>query len=180
MAHEAKLSLVAKPAVAGQSIEEGRLVSLTSSGLHEDLPTALYAASGTSLNVFVAFQPSDNFSRPTPASMFTALRTSQFYETNPWQNAQENGPFYWAGPSTFDDPTLASGYSLLAKLGGIYTVASGCVVDSANIRVVGNLVKVADDGTGRWAYTASETGAIGRVVDWNPDLWLYTFETIRL
>lgn len=177
MAHEAKLSLNVRPAVAGVSIDEGRLVRLAASGLHVDLLTALLAASGTRLNVYVAFAAPDNFARPTPGAMYLAGQNSQYYETSSWGNFTETDTFYRAGLSTFENPVIASGYVMLAKKGGIYTVPSGVTTDEANLRIPGNLVKVADDGTGRWAYTAVEAVAIGKVVDYDPSTALYTFET---
>lgn len=177
MAHVAKMDLHVRPALAGTTIEEGRLVRLTASGLRNDLPTALFAASGTHLNVYVAFFPPDNFSRPTPDFMYTApWYTSQSILTGTWGNDEQTGTFYSEGLSIRNAPVMTSGMFLQARRGGIYHVTSGCVVDSANIKVVGNLVKVSDDGTGRWEYTASESAAIGKVVDYNPEGTLYTFE----
>lgn len=180
MAHEAKLSLNVRPAVAGQTIDEGRLVRLAASGLHVDLLTALLAASGTTLNVYVAFAAPDNFARPTPATMYTAGQNSQYYETGTWGNFTETDTFYRAGLSTFENPVLASGYVMLAKKGGIYTVPSGCTTDESGLRTPGNLVKVSDDGTGRWAATTSESNAFAKVVDYDPSTALYTFETALL
>lgn len=178
MAHVSKIDLHVRPSVAGESLPEGRLVRLIASGLHDDLPTARLAASGTRLNVYVAFAAPDNFARPTPSAMYTATRNANFYETSAWGNFTETDTFYRVGISTLEDPTMASGYVMLARRGGIYEVASGCVVTSSNLQVVGNLVKVSDDGTGRWEYTTVESSAIAKVVDWNPETQRYTFEFI--
>lgn len=183
MAHEAKLSLYSVPAVAGQAIEEGRLVRLTASGLRNDLPTALPAASGTTINVYVAFAPPDNFSRPTPGSVYTAAPTSYWLENQvagpSWGNQTQTDTWFFQGLSTFEAPLLGSGYLVLAKREGVYTVTSGCVVAGSNIQVVGNLVKVADDGTGRWDSTTVESSAIGTVVDYDPALNTYTFRLTK-
>jgi hypothetical protein len=178
MAHESILSNTVNPAVAGVIIQEGRLVQLVASGLKADLPTALLAASGTRLNVFVAFAAPDNFSRPTPGALYSAGSTSQYYENGTWSNFTETDTFYRMGLSTLENPILASGYSLLAKLGGVYTVPSGCVIDSAALRVVGALAKVSDDGTGRFEVTTNETVVVARVRDFDPSLLNYTFETV--
>lgn len=183
MAHESKLSLTSKPAVAGVAIQEGRLVQIVASGLKQDLPTALLATSGVYLDIYVAFVPPDDFSRPTPASMYTAGSPSTFYENGAWGNFLETDTFYRTGLSTLENPVLASGYGLLAKSYGIYIVPSGCVVASADLQVVGTLVKVSDDNTGRWQTAANQAnpqlGAIGRVVDYDPALQNYTFEMFK-
>ena len=176
MAHEAKLSLNVRPAIAQSLIQEGRLVSLIASGVRDDLPSAVLATSGVRLNTYVAFIPPDNFSRPTPSTLFTAPRTSTFYETGTWGNFVETDTFYRVGPSTLENPFLTSGWGLLAKDKGVYTVPSGCVVTSASLKIAGTLVKVSDDNTGRWEATLLESVAIGKVVDWEPSLDLYTFE----
>jgi hypothetical protein len=176
MAHVAKLSLHVRPAVTGEQIQEGRLVRLTASGLRRDLPTALLAASGVHLNVYVAFAPPDDFARPTDTNMYTAPWYSVMKESDAWGVNKQAGTFLYEGLSLQDNPIMGSGYLVQAHKGGIYHVPSGCVVDSTEIKVVGNLVKVSDDGTGRWEYTASEAAAIGKVVDYNPEGTLYTFE----
>lgn len=176
MAYIARLSRLAKGAVAGQTIQEGRLVSLTSSGLYNDLPTALLAASGVYKNVYVAIVPPDNFARPTPAVMYTARDRDVIYESTGWSNAPETGPFYHEGLSTLENPFLASGYILQAHTGVTVTVPSGCTVPTSNLQVVGNLVKVSDDGTGRFEYTTNQAIAIGVVEDYDPALQTYTFE----
>lgn len=178
MAHEAKLSINVRPAVAGAIIQEGRLVNLTVSGVREDLPTAVLAVSGTRLNTYVAFAPPDNFGRPTPSTLYGATRTSTFYESSAWGNFTETDTFYRTGLSTLENPYMVSGYGLLAKSGGIYIVPSGCVVVSSNLKVVGNLAKVSDDGTGRFEYTTTESIAIAKVVDWDPSTENYTFEKL--
>ena len=180
MAHEARLSVTVKPAVVGEAnLQEGRLIRLTVSGVRDDLPVARFASSGTTINVYVAFVPPDTFSRPTPSQNYIAPRLATFYEGNAWGDNVETGTFYNVGASTLEDPVAVSGWGILAKLGGAYHVSSGCVVDSANIKIVGNLVKVSDDNTGRWEYTASESAAIGRVIDYDT-AGIYTFETFRV
>lgn len=176
MAHVSKMDLHVRPALAGTTIQEGRLVRLAASGLRNDLPTALLAASGTHLNVYVAFVPPDNFSRPTPNSMYTANWYSTLNQDSGWGLNEQTDTFRYQGLSTYENPTMVSGMTLLARRGGIYEVPSGCVVVGANVKAVGNLVKVSDDGTGRWEYTATESAAIGKVVDYNPSTETYTFE----
>ena len=176
MAHVSKMDLHVRPALAGTTIQEGRLVRLVASGLRNDLPTALLAASGTHLNVYVAFVPPDDFSRPTPDFMYTAPWYNTLSETGTWGLNEQTATFRYEGLSTYENPTMVSGMFLQARRGGIYQVPSGCVVDSASIKVVGNLVKVSDDGTGRWEVTTSESSAIGKVVDYNPEDTSYTFE----
>lgn len=178
MAHEAKLSSTVVAAVAGISVQEGRLVQLNASGVHNDLPIASFAASGTQRNVYVAFAAPDNFSRPTPATLYTAGNTGSFYENGAFGTSfSETDTFYYNGLSTQENPMLASGYVMLAKKGGVYIVPSGCIVTNTGLRVNGALAKVSDDGTGRFELTTNDAVAIARVRDWEPSLDLYTFET---
>lgn len=176
MAHVSKMDLHVRPTVAGTSIQEGRLVRIVASGLRSDLPTALLASSGTILNVYVAFVPPDDFSRPTPDFMYTAPWYNTLSESSGWGLNEQTATYRYEGLSIYENPTATSGMLLQARKGGEYEVPSGCVVPSANLKVVGNLVKVSDDGTGRWEYTASESVAIGKVVDYNPEKESYTFE----
>jgi hypothetical protein len=127
--------------------------------------------------VYVAFAPEDSFARPTPASVYAAgWKTTIYGDTSSnWGNFVETDTMYRVGLSTLENPFLPSGYVVKALKGSTVTVPSGCVVDSVQVRVVGNFVKVADDGTGRWEYTASQTAAIGEVVDYDPSTNYYTF-----
>lgn len=174
MAHVAKNDLHVRPAIAGIDIAEGLLVRLTASGT-SDLPVALPAASATHLNVYVAFFPPDDFGRPTPVGMYKANWYSVL-DTNSGWITQSNESQYVVGPSVTENPVVASGMKLQARRGGIYHVADTVVVESASAKVVGNLVKVAADGSGKWEYTATENDAIGKVVDYNPEGGIYTFE----
>lgn len=174
MAHVAKNDLHVRPAVAGADIVEGLLVRLTASGA-SDLPIALPAASTSHLNVYVAFFPPDNFSRPTPVGMYKANWYGVSDSNTGW-STQINESQYLVGPSVTENPVVASGMKLQARRGGIYHVANGVVVESASAKVVGNLVKVAADGSGKWEYTATEADAIGKVVDYSPEAGVYTFE----
>lgn len=176
MAHVAKNDIHVRPAVAGASMTEGLLVRLVASGA-TDLPIAVPATASTHLNVYVAFFPPDDFDKPALTSMYTAN----------WYNAMSvNGSFQdltnvsqtlnFVSPSLTENPVIASGYKMQARRGGIYHVGSGVVVDAANIKVVGSLVKTAADNSGKWEYTATETDAIGKVVDYDASTGTYTFE----
>lgn len=173
MAHVAKNDLHVRAAAAGMDIKEGTLVRLTASGT-SDLPIALPAASSTHLNVYVAFFAPDDFARPTAADMYKSNLYSVLDQSS-W-NEGGTGPYYLLGPSITENPIIASGYRMLARRGGIYHVSADVVVDNALAKVGGNLIKVAADGSGKWEYSATEADAIGKVVEFDSALGVYTFE----
>jgi len=176
MAHIARLSESVRGAVAGELIQEGRLVRLTVSGVRNDLPVAMLAASGTTRNVYIAMVPPDDFARPTPATMYSAGFSTTLRESGSWGDFVETNTFYRVGLSTLENPFMPSGYLLQAHRETVVTVPSGCVVANASLKTVGSLAKVSDDGTGRFEYTTSDSVAVARVVDWEPSLDQYTFE----
>jgi hypothetical protein len=162
MAHVAMGSTHVTGAVAGESIVEGRAVVMGATGLRNDLPSAMLATSGA-LNVYVAIVPPDRFPRPTPVSMYTApdyVTFSQFDQT--LGELTTNELVYRIGPSLIEQPTAASGWLLQLHKGGAYTLTTGCYIDTAEIRVPGNKVRVGDSA-GRFAYTAATTDAVGSV-----------------
>ena len=180
MAHVNTASRWIRPAVAGELIQEGRLVRLAASGVHNDLAVAMLAASGTSKNVYVAFVPPDNFPRPTPvqfynnpAGIVTLNETGTFGDF-----VEANTTFYHAGLSTLENPFMPSGYLLQAHQDTIVSVPSGCIVANASLKTVGSLAKVSDDGTGRFELTTNDAVAVAKVVDWNPSTDMYTFEVL--
>lgn len=173
MAHVAKNDLHVRASIAGTDIREGTLVRLTASGT-SDLPIALPAASSTHLNVYVAFFAPDDFARPTSADMYKASWYSVLDQSS-W-NEGVTGTRYPLGPSITENPLIASGYKMLARKGGIYQVNADVVVDNALAKIGGNLVKVASDGSGKWEYSATEADAIGKVVEFDSALGVYTFE----
>lgn len=154
--------------VAGQSIVEGRLVTINASGTHRDLPVALLAASGTATNVYMAFAAPDLFPRPTPAGMFlnpdnASLNprdgTDHFLTTD-----YETG--YLLGPSVMPKPTIASGWKMVMHRGGAYKLLSGEFNgDDARIKVNGAKVRVG--AAGKLEYDAAGTASIGQVREYN-------------
>lgn len=176
MAHISKMSSHIRAAVAGATIPEGALVQLTNIGVRGDLPVALPAASGTTKNVYVAMVPPDNFSRPTPSQFYTAPFLAVQKESGPWSDNTETGTFYNVGLSTLENPTMASGYLLQAHKATIVHVPSGLMVANNGLKVVGALVKVADDGSGKYALTTLEAAAVGRIVEYDSSIEQYTVE----
>lgn len=177
MAHVNTLSRHIRPAVAGELIQEGRLVRLAASGVKDDLPVAMLAASGTTKNVYVAMVPPDNFPRPTPSDMYLARNLDTLSESaSLFSDFTEASTWYRVGLSTLENPFMPSGYLLQAHTDTIVTVPSGCLVSVTNLKTVGALAKVSDDGTGRFEYTTSDLVAVAKVVDWEPSANEFTFE----
>jgi hypothetical protein len=161
MAYVSTKSETVVGSVAGESIMEGRAIVIGASGLRNDLPVATYAPAGTT-TVFLAIIPPDRFPRPTPVGMYNAPESvtfSQFGMT--LGELTTDYLFYRIGPSQMEEPTAASGWLLQAHTDGMYTITSGCYVDSANIRLIGSKIRVT--GSGRFEYTASGTDAVGYV-----------------
>ena len=140
----------------------------------------MLAASGTTKNVYVAMVPPDTFSRPTPDFMYLARNLDTMAESASLfgDYVDPAATWYRVGLSTLENPFAPSGYLLQAHQDTIVSVPSGCIVASANLKIVGNLAKVSDDGTGRFEYTTTDSVAVAKVVDWNPEMDLYTFEVL--
>lgn len=141
-------------AVAGETFIEGSAVELHASGVRNELPVAMLAASG-SRNLFIALVPPDTYPRPTPVDLFTA----PWYQTIDPRDAEEflidtgqRGPYYNIGPSMLLEPTIASGWLVQCHRGAVYALTANNFVDSTNIRVPG--ATVAWNGT-KFIYSAS-------------------------
>jgi hypothetical protein len=141
--------------VAGENLIEGLAVTMSASGLHNDLPTVMIAASG-SKNVFIAMVPPDQYPRPTPQGMFSR---NYFNKIDPRNAAEflidsgQNGPYYLVGPSLLNQPTVLSGWMVQLHKGGAYHLTPACFVDSADIRNAGATVCVTTGG--KFAYSTS-------------------------
>ncbi len=171
MAFVSRLSDYVGGGVAVVNILEGKLVTVAASGGRElsNLPNVSLAASGTSYPIFVAFAAPDNFPRPVNSLNYTASYTALIRSdiNTGWGNPVDTYTMYREGLSSLEAPTLTSGMLVQLHRGGSYTLTSGCWVDSADIKVNNALVKVADDGTGRFAYTTSASAAIGFVEEYD-------------
>lgn len=169
MAYVSRLSDVVRGVVAGANFQEGLAVRLTAAGTaHTDLPTAQLATGGETANVFIIMAAVDNFARPTRASMYTAPSTVQIDRNTGYSDPIRNlGDQYEVGMSVLWNPTIPSGALAQAHRGGTYAVPSGAFVDSVNIKVPGNKIKVG--ASGRWEYTSTESEAVGYTEEYNTD-----------
>lgn len=155
--------------VAGASIKEGSLVVFSASGLHNDLPTVLNAASGTATEVYIAETTPDRFPRPTFAGMF---KYNDFMGVINPRGATERDlttdfeAQYLIGPSVLPTFTIPSGWKVSCHRGGYYKLQSGEFNDSPQIRVVGAKVKVGANSLVSW--DSAGTSAIGAVREYNP------------
>lgn len=176
MAYVAMGSTHVTGGVAGQDIVEGRAVQISASGLHNDLPTVLLAASGA-VNVFVALMTPDQFPRPTFAGFFNRNSTTRFYNNDalyttgldPYLvDSGQRGAQYLIGPSLLEEPTISSGWMVQLHKGGAYRLTSNCFVDSTSIRNAGATVQVGANG--KFQYHAS-SNIVGYVREYR-DGWL--------
>lgn len=157
----------AQGAVAGQDLVEGRMVSLSASGLHHDLPTALYAASGTTKDVYMVFVSPDQFPRPTYNGMFAYPDTMSLNPRDATNRYKTTDYEYgWLiGPSVLPTPTAQSGWKVQLHRGGMYKLLSGEFNDSAGIKAAGAKVRVGASGI--LEYDSTGANAIGSVREYN-------------
>lgn len=171
MAYISRLSDHVDGGVAQDTIWEGTFVTISQSGVStgSSLPAVRIAASGTVYPVFVAIVPPDNFARPTNSLMYTATYTATLRSdvNTGWDNPVDSYTFYRQGMSTLENPVATSGMLLQLHRGTTVTLTSGNWISSANIKVPGALVKVADDGTGRAQYTTLQSEAIGYIEEYD-------------
>lgn len=152
--------------VAATTIVEGRAVAVGASGVRNDLPNVTYAVANTTQGVYVAFFPPDNFPRPTIRDMYTApyIQSYNVNNANLYGNPSMTQTVDLIPRSQWREPSVYSG-ELVALHWGKIGITSGCFVDSADIKIPGNKVKVA--GSGLFEYTAS-TYIVGEVDRYDP------------
>jgi hypothetical protein len=169
MAHEARLSNYVGQGVAQDTILEGKLVVATTSGIRAELPNVRLAASGVTRPVYVAFAAPDNFPRPVNSLQYTAgnLTTFRGDVNTGWADPVDQYTMYRVGLASLENPVLTSGMLVQLHRDGTYTLPSGCWVDVAGIKVREALVKVADDGTGRFQLTTVNSSAVGWVEEYD-------------
>lgn len=154
--------------VTGASIKEGSFVTLNASGLHNDLPTVLNAASGVATNVFMAFTTPDRFPRPTPVGMFKYPDFAGYLNPRSATERDLTTDFeaaYLIGPSVLPTFTIPSGWRVACHRGGYYKLLSGEFNDSPQIRVVGAKVMVGANSLASW--DAAGNASIGFVREYN-------------
>lgn len=167
MAYVSRLSDVSRGVVVSANFQEGLAVKLGAAGTtHTDLPLASLATAGEKTNVFILIAAPDNFARPTRKDYYTAPSTTVMDRNTGYADPIRNlGDQYLVGMSVLWNPTIPSGALATAQRGGTYAVPSGAFVDSADIKVPGNKIKVG--ASGRWEYTAVETDAVGYTEEYN-------------
>lgn len=155
-------TLRSRQGVAAETIVEGRAVTVSASGVRNDLPNVGYAAQNSTTGVYVAFFPPDNFPRPTIADFYTAP-FKQTYDVN---NAALYGEptltqtQYLVPRSQWKEPSVYSG-ELVALHHGKIGITSGCFVSSADIQVPGNNIGVGVSGL--FEYTNNQSHVVGEV-----------------
>ncbi len=154
--------------VAGESIVEGRIVTINASGLHRDLPTVLLAASGTLKDVYMAFAVPDQFPRPTPAGAFLHTDNTSINPRNSTDRflTTDYETAWLIGPSVLPRPTIASGWKMALHRGGYYKLLSG-EYNNDDSRIRGNGAKVRVGANGKIEYDAAGTAQVGQVREYN-------------
>lgn len=165
--------------VAGESMQEGRAVVFSASGLHRDLPTVLLASAGDT-DVYVVLATPDMLPRPTLPGMFTYQNEFTGWSdlgaglpdpreaTEDYLNYNDQRLRYNVGPSVMSNPTISSGWKVQIHKGGAYTLMSGCYVDSVGIKVQGAKVKVAASGRFTLASNVADS-AVATVREYRAD-----------
>lgn len=158
-----------------ENITEGRFVLMTSHsfsqdfGSETDLPGVKLpdTAEEARKAIYCLTWKVDN--RPVP--IMTPIPSTTFAERGGW-STPANAPFsatvYLTHPGNQEGLVIPSGTTALAYTDGIFTIPSGAFVDSADIKLPGALIIVADtasDGAaeaGKPKYSATMTvGVIG-------------------
>lgn len=149
--------------VASTTIVEGRAVSVSASGVRNDLPNVTYAAADATTGVYVAFFPPDNFPRPTIADMYTApyKQTYNVNNTALYGDPTLTQTTYLVPRSQWKEPSVYSG-ELVALHWGKIGITSGCFTSSADIKVPGNKIKVAASGLFTYTSGANAVGEVDR------------------
>ena len=165
MAYVARLSDYVRGGVMTTDLQEGVPVTLTQSGIRNELPGLAAATANQVNNVGILFKGPDDFPRPTDARMYTASNLAQINPNSGFSDPINTTTQYSVGKSVLWNPTLVSGELGLMHRGGTYAVPSGTFNDSAAIRVPGAMVKVATGN--KWDVTSTQSEAVGIVEEYN-------------
>lgn len=174
MAYVSRLADYARGGVVGEDMAEGTAVKMTVSGLRADLPVFMKASTNQTKNIGILIKGPDDFSRPTRAGMYIAPAHRVVNFNSGFSTPVHTDTFYDVGKSVLWNPTLVSGELGVMMRGGTFAVPSGLFIDSANIRVPGNMIRVGSDAL--WEYTATESQAVGFVEEYNTtnDVLIFT------
>lgn len=154
--------------VASITIMEGRAVTLSASGVRNDLPNVTYASANQQHGVFIAFFPPDNFPRPTYEDLYSvpSTRVYDLTDSNLYGDPTFYKKQYLVPRSMWAEPVAYSG-ELVALHQGRIGVTANCFVDSSNIRTPG--ARVAVGTSGLLTYTSTDSHTIAIVERYAPD-----------
>jgi hypothetical protein len=154
--------------VAATTIMEGRAVTLTASGVRNDLPNVTYAAANQQHGVFIAFFPPDNFPRPTYEDLYSvpSTRVYDLTDASLYGDPTFYKKQYLVPRSMWAEPVAYSG-ELVALHHGRIGITASCFVNEADIRVPG--ARVAVGASGLLVHTTNNSYAIGIVERYAPD-----------
>ena len=169
-------SMRSRQGVATATIVEGRAVVVGASGVRYDLPNVAYATANTTQGVYVAFFPPDNFPRPTIADMYTApfVQNYNINNANIYGNPTLTQTQYLVPRSQWKEPSAFSG-ELIALHWGKIGITTGCFVNSADIKIPGNKIKVAASGLFEYTSSANAVGEIDRYDDMTETLYIILY-----
>ena len=165
MAYVSRLADYVRGGIVGANMQEGVAVILTVSGTRNELPVLMPASQNQVGNIGILFKGPDDFPRPTLDSMYTAPGVQVVNWNSGYNVPVRTETTYQVGKSVLWNPTLVSGEQGLFMRGGTFAVPSGSFIDSANIRVPGNMIRVGSGGL--WEYTATEAQSVGFVEEYN-------------
>jgi hypothetical protein len=179
-----------------EDIVEGRFVLLTPHtfdqdfGSETDLPgVKLPDTHDEAIKAkFILTWKVDN--RPTPFTVTAPHQSPDWSERGGWSSTDGEGPVavtvYLTPPGNQNCVTIPSGVSALAYTEGVFTVYSGCYIDSSNIRLVGANICIGDTATdgaahaGKPKYHAeNDLNVIAETVGYDSATGALTLRTIR-
>lgn len=184
--------------VTTQEIVEGRFVLLVDAGvdatdpvfdLWGDLPGVKMPVDTTEADraVYVLGFAMDNRSLPIydPMPAYSWIARNYGFEAGQSDPSGRTLPLtgstvHFTHKSVTQGLTVPSGVKALAYAGGVYTFPSGSFVDTADIRIVGNLIDVhptAGDDRGKPKYASD--GVVGKVEEWNQTDLAVTIRTLK-
>lgn len=183
--------------VTTQAIVEGRFVLLVDAGVSQtdpvfglwgDLPGVKMPVDATEADQakYVLGFAMDNRPLPIyePYPAYTWIARNYGFEAGQASPSGRNLPLtgstvHFTHPSVTQGLTVPSGVKALAYAGGVYTFPSGSFVDTADIRVVGNLIDVESSaGADRGKPKYASDGVIGKVEQWNQTDLAVTIRTL--
>jgi len=128
--------------------------------------------------------------RATPFVVTAPHQSPDWSERGGWSSTDGEGPIdvevYLTPPGNQNCLTIPSGVSSLAYTEGTFTVYSGCYIDSADIRIIGANICIADTATDGAAYAGmpkyhaeNDANVIAETREYDSTTGALTIRTLR-